>query len=309
MIELINISKDFGPVTVLKDISFKVTPSEIVGFLGPNGAGKTTTMRIITGYISPTKGQVLINNLTVEKNPLQIKRILGYLPEQNPLYTDMLVSEYLHFIAALRKIPSPDHKSAITRVAAICGIKEVINKSVSVLSKGYRQRLGLAQTLIHNPDILILDEPTAGLDPNQIVEIRNLIKEIGKTKTIVISTHILPEAAALCNRVIIINQGTIVAEGSLEELQKKSSGMHTLSIKIGREGSLSKDKLGQLKGVTVIKELKDSKGITRYQVNSQEDIRTEIFKLAVNCQAELLELHEEQASLEDTFHNLTTKES
>lgn len=221
MIEIKNLTKKIGQNLVLDNLSFSVAKGEILGFLGPNGAGKTTTMKIITSFWQPTSGQVLINYLDTAVNSLETRKRIGYLPETVPLYEDMKVLEYLKFIAEIRSIEKDKIKERIKKVVLTCGLSRVINKTIEELSKGFRQRVGLAQAIMHEPDILILDEPTTGLDPNQIVEIRDLIKEIGKEKTVIFSTHILSEVSATCARVIIINNGRITGEGKPAELETK----------------------------------------------------------------------------------------
>ncbi|MBU1110384.1 ATP-binding cassette domain-containing protein [Patescibacteria group bacterium] len=215
MIELKEVTKKFNNTIAVDNISLKVKQGEVLGFLGPNGAGKTTTMRLITGFLAPDSGSVIVDNMSVEIKPVEIKKRIGYLPEDNPLYTYFTAREYLNFIAAAREVTTDDGFKKLTRV---CGINEIIDKSISQLSRGYRQRVGLAATMLHDPMILILDEPTSGLDPNQIAEIRSLIKELGKEKTVILSTHILSEVEATCDRVIIIDKGRIVGNGTVKEL-------------------------------------------------------------------------------------------
>jgi len=225
MIEIKNLSKKLGDNLILDKISFSVSQGEILGFLGPNGAGKTTTMKIITSFWSPTAGSVLIDGFDTAGDSLKTRKKIGYLPETVPLYEDMKVIEYLKFIAEIRDIEKNEIKSRLKEVVAICGLAKVLRLPIEELSKGYRQRLGLAQAIMHRPDILILDEPTTGLDPNQIVEIRDLIKTIGREKTVIFSTHILSEVSATCDRVIIINNGRIVGQGRPDELAKNYGGL------------------------------------------------------------------------------------
>jgi len=238
MIEVKELSKNYNELKVLKKISFTIQKGEIVGFLGPNGAGKTTTMKIITGYTAPSSGSVKINGLEVSNNTLAVKKQIGYLPESVAVYDDMTVVEYLKFIADIRRT----NVDALKAVVKICGLEKMVRRPISQLSKGYRQRTCLAQALIHNPDILILDEPTSGLDPNQIAEIRNVIKKIGQEKTVVLSTHILQEVQATCDRVIIINEGQIVAQGTTQELERQAHGKQSVFVKM--KGI--KDKIQQL---------------------------------------------------------------
>jgi len=308
MIEIKNLTKKFGSETVLNNISFEVKRGEILGFLGPNGAGKTTTMKIITSFWSATSGQVKIDGLDGEKDSLSIKKKIGYLPETVPLYDDMRVYEYMKFIAEIRGIPKSEIKKRIKKVSEECGIRKVIRKPIEELSKGYRQRIGLAQAIMHEPDILILDEPTTGLDPNQIAEIRDLIKKIGKEKTIIFSTHILSEVSAVCDRVIIINEGKIVGEGSPQELinKIKSSGMIYVKIKGNKEEVL--DKLKAMENVEKIDvKDKESEDIYGYNIKSKPgvDLREYLSTSVMNGGWSILEFNKKEVSLEDVFRELT----
>ena len=239
MIELQNVSKKYGSAFAVKDISFKVEQGEILGFLGPNGAGKTSTMKMLTCYMPPTEGDIVVQGMSVMENSMEIRKMIGYLPENTPLYEDMGVVEYLKFIADIRRIEAGRQKDAIDRVVADAGLEDVVYKDISELSKGYRQRVGLAQAIIHDPAILVLDEPTTGLDPNQIVEIRRLIKNLGEKKTVIFSTHIMQEVQATTDRVLIINKGQIAAQGTADELQASVEGQQLLRamIKRGRRRS------------------------------------------------------------------------
>lgn len=230
MITVKNVSKNFKEVKAVDNISFTLKKGVITGFLGPNGAGKTTTMRLLTGYFFPSSGKVLFDNKSFEQNPLFIRSKIGYLPENNPLYSEMKVKEYLEFIADVRDLKDIPEK--INKVAQNCGLKDHLNDKIETLSKGYRQRVGLAQSMIHDPEILILDEPTSGLDPNQIVEIRKLIKDLGKKKTVVLSTHILSEVQAICSQAIIINKGKIIVDDSLKKLTKGKKSLEKVFIKL-----------------------------------------------------------------------------
>lgn len=309
MISIKNLTKKFGETVALDDISFEVRKGEVLGFLGPNGSGKTTTMRIITGFISPTSGTVEIEGIDAVENSLKVRKKIGYLPENNPLYSEMLTSEYIEFIADIRKIEGRTEK--IKDVVNTCGIAEVWNRPIGELSRGYRQRVGLAQTLIHEPEILILDEPTAGLDPNQIAEIRSLIKKIGRERTIILSTHILPEVTVTCDRVVIINRGKIVAQGTLNELEEQAKGKQTIYTKIKGPRELVLTQLKNLAGVTAAEVTDQEKEAVygyRLEVNAQYDLREPIFNAAVKNNWVLLELEQETVSLEDVFRELTTKE-
>lgn len=304
MIEVTNLSKSYDNLRVLKDISFQVNDGEILGFLGPNGAGKTTTMKILTGYTAPTEGQVKLNGLDVIEHGLEVKRKIGYLPESVPLYDDMTVAEYLKFIASIRLVP----KEALKRVVEVAGLGKMIRRPIGQLSKGYRQRTCLAQALIHDPDILILDEPTSGLDPNQIAEIRNVIKQIGRQKTVVLSTHILPEVQATCDRVIIINEGQIVAQGTTAELERQAQGKQSLYVKMRG----IKEKIHQLlmdlpTTEDVIYRDSEAENVNGFEiiVKSDHDMRELIFRRAVESNSPILEMRVEKVSLEDVFRELT----
>jgi len=309
MIEVKELSKNYNELKVLKKISFTIQKGEIVGFLGPNGAGKTTTMKIITGYTAPSSGSVKINGLEVSNNTLAVKKQIGYLPESVAVYDDMTVVEYLKFIADIRRT----NVDALKAVVKICGLEKMVRRPISQLSKGYRQRTCLAQALIHNPDILILDEPTSGLDPNQIAEIRNVIKKIGQEKTVVLSTHILQEVQATCDRVIIINEGQIVAQGTTQELERQAHGKQSVFVKM--KGI--KDKIQQLlldlpAADEVVHRGSEAQNIFSFEIiiknelsESEPDIRELIFHQAVKANAPILEMRQERISLEDVFRQLT----
>lgn len=308
MIEIKNLTKKFGNNVILDGISFEVKRGEILGFLGPNGAGKTTTMKIITSFWSPTSGSVAIGGDDILKDSLKIRKRIGYLPETVPLYEDMMVYEYLKFIAEVRGLEKDKIKERIKEVIKVCSLSEVVKKPIEELSKGYRQRLGLAQAIMHDPDILILDEPTTGLDPNQIVEIRNLIKELGKEKTVIFSTHILSEVSATCNRVIIINNGKIVGEGNPDELTKKAGGKEIIYVKIKGPKDSVLEKIGQMENVAGV-DFKDteSENIHGYEVEPRDDtdIRESLAKLVMDNNWGILEFNKKTVSLEDVFRELT----
>ncbi|OPX18616.1 hypothetical protein BXT86_00190 [candidate division WOR-3 bacterium 4484_100] len=302
MIAVQGLTKDFGAVKAVKNISFQIDPGEIVAFLGPNGAGKTTTMRILTGFIPPTSGQCRIKDIPIDQDPIAIKRIIGYLPEDNPLYYDMKVYEYLDFIGEIRRISNP--KARIQEVIGQCGLESVIGKEIGTLSRGYKQRVGVAQAIIHNPDILILDEPTEGLDPNQVVELRKLIRELGEEKTVMLSTHILSEAEATCKRVIIINRGELVADGAMDEINYISKGGEQISLEIIAEKSPEPvfEKIKEIKHL----ELTTHTGSRYfYNITADKDIRELLFKTAVKQKWTILDMHRRTASLEDVFRELT----
>jgi len=311
MIAVQNLTKKYGENKALDNVSFEVHDGEVLGFLGPNGAGKSTTMKIITGFISPTEGTALVDNLDIVDNSFEIRSQVGYLPESNPLYSDMKVWEYLQFVAAARQIPKDKRKGAIKRMTDVCGLKDVIGKGIDQLSKGYRQRVGLAQAMIHDPDILIMDEPTSGLDPNQIVEIRDLIKKIGKEKTIILSTHILPEVQATCSRVVIINQGKIVAQGTTEELTASTAGREVVYVKLRGDREKIRSTISEYGFVkSVSSSGEEPGGVYGFSIETegQKDAREAIFKMSVSNSWTLLEMYRKQENLEDIFRRLTTSE-
>ena len=299
-IEISNISKNYGTQQVLKNISFKIGEGEIVGFLGPNGAGKTTTMRILAGALEYNEGSARICDIEVSTSPLETKKNIGYLPEQNPLYTEMYVREYLDFVASTYKLGKEKNKR-IEEIIDTVGLRNECQKKIGQLSKGYRQRVGLAQALIHNPKVLILDEPTTGLDPKQLVEIRNLIKEIGKNRTVLFSTHIMQEIEAVCNRVIIISKGEIVADyADVNEIS--NFGRNEFHIEVELLNMVGKDYFSPIKSIKNIETL-DFKCIT---LTSEKDIRSEIFDLAVKTNNKILTLKPLAKKMEEVFRELTT---
>jgi len=311
MISIKNLTKKFGDTVALDDISFEVKKGEVLGFLGPNGSGKTTTMRIITGFISPTSGTVEVAGINAVDNSLEVRKKLGYLPENNPLYTDMLTSEYINFVADIRQIKKDKKKARITEIASVCGISEVWSRPIGELSRGFRQRVGLVQALVHKPDILILDEPTSGLDPNQIAEIRSLIKKIGKERTVILCTHILPEVSATCDKVIIINIGKIVAQGTISELEKQASGKQAIYTKIKGPKEAVSRALDGVSGVVDVKVAdRENENLIGYNLDvaGDKDPRESIFNTVVKNNWTLLELKRERVSLEDIFRELTINE-
>ena len=308
MIKIKELTKKFGDKKVLDKVSFSVGRGEIVGFLGPNGAGKTTTMKIITGFLSPTRGKVLVDGLDVTENSLKIRKKIGYLAEDNPLYEDMKVEEFLKFIGSLKGLKGHKLKEEIKRVEKACGIREVRRSLISELSKGYRQRVGLAQALLGSPDILILDEPTSGLDPNQIIEIRNLIKKIGQEKTVLFSSHILGEVQEVCRRIVIIHKGRIVGEGTAEELARgqEKKIVYYLKVEGDRDGVLKR--LKKIEGVQKAKiKDKEKEGVYGYKVEVTKDLRKEIFQKITDKGWVILEFSEKKHDLEDIFKELTSK--
>lgn len=300
-LKVFGLTKIYGNQKVLNDVSFEAKEGEIVGLLGPNGAGKSTAMKIITCYLPPTTGKVEVYGYNIEEHPLEIKKIIGYLPEHNPMYLDMYVHEYLIFVGSLYKMGREKLKHRVKEVVALCGLTLEQNKKIEALSKGYRQRVGLAQALLHDPKALILDEPTTGLDPNQIVEIRNLIKAIGKEKTVIFSSHIMQEVQALCNRAIIINRGRIVADGSVAELQKTASSKIIVSLEFSN--SIDTSLLESIDSVLEV--IETAPGKYALTVGTEKDVRPELFRLAADHNLPLLGLRLEENTMETVFHQLT----
>ncbi|MCI0751695.1 MAG: gliding motility-associated ABC transporter ATP-binding subunit GldA [Flammeovirgaceae bacterium] len=294
------LTKVYGEQKALDSISFEVKEGEIVGFLGPNGAGKSTTMKIATGFLPANEGKVLVNGLDVSANP-EVKKVIGYLPEHNPLYQDMYVHEYLSFIGSLYGLKGKLLEQRAAEMILQCGLALEQNKKIEALSKGYRQRVGLAQALLHNPSVLILDEPTTGLDPNQILEIRNLIRTVSKDKTVIFSTHIMQEVQALCSRVVVINRGKIVADNSIDQL----AGQQQSVIIIEFEGSVSEVDLEKVEGVEKVVKVESSK--FKVFCRSGVDIRPSLFRFAAENKLSLVGLKQEESSLEEVFRQLTNQ--
>lgn len=311
MISVQNLTKYYGTTLAVDNISFDVAKGTVVGFLGPNGAGKSTTVRIITCYLAPTSGTVQVDNNDVLTESLEVRKKIGYLPESAPLYYDMNVVDHIKFIQSMRQESARSNGSRVKDVIETCGLGDVIHKNVGELSKGFRQRLGLAQAMVHDPEILILDEPTVGLDPNQIIEIRNLITDLGKEKTIIICSHILPEVEATCGRVLIINEGKIVADGTPAELQSSFEGKGRIIIQVKNNLDSFIEKSTQIAGIeriietrTITKNLKEVNLETVKGIDPREDI----FRLCIENQTVMLEMKREETSLEDIFRQLTGKE-
>lgn len=308
MIEVKNLVKRYGSKVAVNGVSFTVNDGEILGFLGPNGAGKSTTMNIITGYLSSTEGTVTIDGSEILDDPIGAKAKIGYLPEQPPLYTDMTVSRYLSFMYDLKKVTLPKEKH-IKEVSDLCGVSHVSERVIKNLSKGYRQRVGLAQALLGNPQLLILDEPTVGLDPKQIIEIRNLIKGLGKKHTVILSSHILPEVQAVCDRIVVINEGKIVADGKTDDLSANLTGEHRLSVAIeGREQAVY-SLLKGISGMTHVEKLGEKEpGVYEYIVESapEADIRRALFHALARADCPLLSMRSAELSLEEIFLRLTS---
>jgi ABC-2 type transport system ATP-binding protein len=294
-----NVTKLYGEQKALDSISFQVNPGEILGFLGPNGAGKSTMMKIITTFIPPTEGTVEVCGFDIHTQSMEVRRNVGYLPEHNPLYLDMYVKEYLGFIAGLHKISNPSKR--IAEMVNLTGLDREQHKKIGALSKGYRQRVGLAQALIHDPKVLILDEPTSGLDPNQLADIRDLIRSIGKEKTLMFSTHIMQEVEAICDRVLIINQGKIVADGKADEIGTKQKRGFTIHVEFDK--NVEKRKVQNIEGVIRVKQLRD----TEFELSNEgaDDIRPAIFQFAVIEGLTVLTINRREEKLEDVFQKLT----
>jgi ABC-2 type transport system ATP-binding protein len=314
VIEVQHITKRYGTVTAVDDVSFRVERGEILGFLGPNGAGKTTTMRILTGYMPPTEGRAMVAGYDVFSQPIDAKRRTGYLPETPPLYPDMTVREYLDFVARIKGVPPNDRKSRVSTVMDRTHVADMAERHCAKLSKGYRQRVGLAQALIHNPDVLILDEPTAGLDPKQIIETRSLIRSLAGDHTIVLSTHILPEVAQTCQRVVIINKGRVVAVDTPDNLTARLKGSATMYVQVEAAGADAAAALAAVPGVTRVVAVDHHEGAagghTAFEVESapEADVRRELAHAVVTRGWGLLELRPVLMSLEDVFLQVTTEE-
>ena len=311
MIEVQHLTKRYGPTTAVDDVSFRVEKGEVLGFLGPNGAGKTTTMRVLTGYMPPTEGRAVVAGYDIFDQPVEAKRRIGYLPETPPLYPEMTVRDYLTFVARIKGVPRAGRAAKVNETMEKTRVADMATRHCGKLSKGYRQRVGLAQALLHNPDVLILDEPTAGLDPKQIIDTRQLIKELGGDHTIILSTHILPEVSQTCHRVVIINKGRVVAVDTPEGLTSRLRGSETMYVQV--EAPVPDDvqrTMGAVAGVTGVS-LAESRGsVGSYEVNSESghDVRRELASAIVSAGWGLLELRPLRMRLEEIFLHLTTEE-
>ncbi|MFA7684680.1 MAG: ATP-binding cassette domain-containing protein [Syntrophales bacterium] len=311
MIEMDQITKRYGETVAVDRLSFRVAKGEILGLLGPNGAGKTTIMRILTGYLAADDGKINVSGWHLPEQSLEIRRKIGYLPESNPLYPDMGVVDYLSFITSMRGVTRRDRKRRVDEVIKIAGLEKMAHKNIGELSKGYCQRVGLAQAIVHDPDILVLDEPTVGLDPNQIVEIRHLIQRFGREKTVLLSSHILPEVAATCSRIIILNRGRIVGSGTPEEMSVRARGGHAVTFALNAPSEAVITRLKASRPVKNIECLGETgEGIWRFRVITDDDIdiRETIFRMAVDNQWVLTELYRESLSLEEVLQHLTVEE-
>lgn len=309
MIEVKELTKSYGPTLAVNQVSFEAHAGEVVGFIGPNGAGKTTTMRILTCYLTADAGSATVAGYDVLEHAIDVRKNVGYLPESAPLYADMGVVEYLQFMAEVRDIPKSQRKERIKNVVEICGLEGVIQKDIGELSKGYRQRVGLAQSLIHDPPILILDEPTSGLDPTQTIEIRNLIIEMGKKKLVLFSTHILPEVAATCSRILMINHGQIVANGSHEDLISSVRSEETLHLTVRGDEETITPQLKAVDGIKQVSNVRTDDGVVNYEINMVQeghDASGALFQAAVQNKWDLVELRRDDIDLEDVFLHYST---
>ena len=308
MIHVENLTKYYNDLCAVDQISFDISKGEIMGLLGPNGAGKTTTLQILTGFMRPTSGSIRVKDFSIDEDTLQIKKLLGYLPESAPLYHDMLVYDYLDYVANIRRLSSSKKISRIRQLAELCGISEVMHKTINELSKGFKQRVGLAHAMMDDPEILVLDEPTSGLDPNQTIEIRDIIKQIGQEKTVILSTHILSEAEATCDRIVIINKGKIVANDSTHTLKQSASGNNLINISLqNAELESVKQQLASIGEILDIIQVSDENGILNLELTcmSSADIRGVIYKKVIQTDWILLEMHQETQTLENIFREFT----
>lgn len=310
MIKIENLTKDYGDVKAVKSISFSLDDAQIVGFLGANGAGKSTTLKMITGFLSPTSGNVYVDGKNIIDDCIEIQKEIGYLPELNPLYTEMKVYEYLKFHAEIRHIVGEDFRKALSKVVIDCSLQGVVHRTIGNCSKGYKQRIGLAAAMIHDPKILILDEPVTGLDPNQIVEIRELIKKVGKEKLVLMSSHILQEIQATVDRIIIINNGEIIADGTSKELIEDAKGLSVITLEVeNAEENTIQDMKALIPSVSV-KSVEKNEKVTRILIeySNNSDPRRDIFNYAVDNKWVIMEMSVTKRNLEDIFRNLTSKE-
>ena len=304
MIEVSHVSRNFGDFRAVNDVSFSIPTGQIVGLLGPNGAGKTTTMRMITGFLSPSSGTVKIDGIDINETPVEAKRKIGYMPESAPLYGEMIVEDYLVYIA---KIYGQNPEEKVPALCAECGLKEVMSKNISELSRGNRQRVALAHALMNDPEILILDEPTSGLDPNQVEDVRAIIREIGKTRTVIVSTHILSEVETICSRAIIISGGKLVADSSIEELKNSIGTSSTVYVTVGGDGASAAELAKNISGVSGVTVNAVEDGLTELvvSVNGDSEIRPALIKKLVEGGFDLYEAAMNKNTLEDVFHTLT----
>jgi ABC-2 type transport system ATP-binding protein len=305
MIRVSGLTKDYGPRRAIENLTFEAEQGEILGFLGPNGAGKTTAMRILTGYMPPTQGEAIVAGYDIISESIEVRRRVGYLPETVPLYNDMTVFDYLRFMADLRHLPKADER--VDETLEMVGMADRSTGYISNLSKGMRQRVGLAQALLHRPEVLILDEPSIGLDPGQVVEVRNIIREIGKERTVLLSTHVLTEAQQLCDRVLIINKGLIIAEDTPANLQARLVGSERALLRVHGEADDLIAKIKKIKGISHVDQ--SAEGVLEFQFAPGQDVRAQVARTTVNAGFDLLELRPVGMSLEDIFLQLTREES
>ncbi len=308
MIQVENLTKYYQNICAVDQINIEIQKGEILGLLGPNGAGKTTTLRMLTGFLQPTAGSILVKDYNIDEQPLEIKRIMGYLPESAPLYHDMLVFDYLNYVADVRQIGRGHKTDRIRELGDLCGINDVMHQPIGELSKGYKQRVGLAHAMMTDPEILILDEPTSGLDPNQIVEIRQIIKQIGREKTIILSTHILSEAEATCDRIVIINRGKIVADGSTESLKASAGSKKFIQLTLQKADLKTVDAaLSPIDGIAAIQRIDESDGALEVRIDclAAADPRAEIYQKIKQTDWVVLDFHQETQNLETIFRELT----
>jgi len=311
MIHVENLTKYFGDLCAVDQIDLDIQKGEILGLLGPNGAGKTTTLRMLTGFLRPTSGTIRVKEYNIEEHSLEIRKLLGYLPEEAPLYHDMLVYDYLNYVANIRQFEKKNKLPRIRHMAQLCGLNEVMHQPIGELSKGYKQRVGLAHAMMNDPEILVFDEPTSGLDPNQIVELREIIKQIGKEKTIIFSTHILSEAEATCDRVVIINQGKIVADGNMESLRQSALGEYLIHLSLqNADFEAVQKKLGSIDGIVNIESVEEDEGTVAVRIacRSSADLRGSLYEKIRQTDWILLEFYQETQSLEKIFQKLTRED-
>ena len=302
MIELNRLTKVYGSRVAVWNVTFEVKKGEILGFLGPNGAGKTTTMRMVTGFIPPSSGSATVAGFNVAESPLEVKKRIGYLCEMPPVYREMVVSDYLKFVAEIKQVPRPRVKPLIDRAVQLTGLEEVSNRVIGNLSKGYRQRVGLAQAVLHEPEVLILDEPTVGLDPRQIIEIRERIRELGGEQTVVLSTHILPEVRATCSRVVVINEGQIVAQDTIDGLMKGLDQRENITLQVSRAAADLHNRLAQLQGVDEV--VRVDEGQIEIVISGGDSTKESIARTVIENGAGLTEMVKQRASLEEVFLNI-----
>jgi len=308
MIQADHLTKYFKNFCAVDGISLDIRKGEILGLLGPNGAGKTTTLRMLTGYFKPTRGTINVKDFNSNEHPLEIKQLMGYLPESAPLYHNMLVFDYLDYIAEIRAIPGDKRLSRIRELCELCGLHNIMHKSINELSKGLKQRVGLAHAMMSDPEILVLDEPTSGLDPNQIVEIRDIIKQIGREKTVILSTHILSEAEATCDRIVIINKGKIIANGSAEELKQSTDGGRTLNLAFTQaEFADVQARMEAINGVQAVEQMPSENGmlVVKLTCEPESDMRETVYRQIKQTDWLLMEFKQETRTLENIFRTLT----